>query len=221
MTSLIRWDATGEPGGKRIKFGGGFYCGLIEHDGVKYYTFNAFFMRMRGKFTEPEGSIHYFAVKFAPSALAWADFRGKVRSNRPSESACMRSPRRPFPQVLGPTDPAKAPPESLRGTLFSGWEGFGLASAPNTGDNGVHASASPFEGLGERKNWLKTALSEDTFGKALLAAGVSTEFITAGTVDPQVVLPGGDGKKGSLFDQLEDLDFDECLAKVKAIAAVN
>ena len=33
--------------------------------------------------------------------------------------------------------------------------------------------------------------------------------------------PGGDGKKGSLFDQLEDLDFDECLAKVKAIAAVN
>jgi hypothetical protein len=155
---------------------------------------------MRGKFTDPEGSIHYFAVKFAPSALAWADFRGKV---------------------LGPTDPAKAPPESLRGTLFSGWEGLGLASAPNTGDNGVHASASPFEGLGERKNWLKTALSDDTFGKALLAAGVSTEFITAGTVDPQVVLPGDDGKKGSLFDQLEDLDFDECLAKVKAIAAVN
>ena len=195
-----KWDATGESGGKRIKFGGGFYCGLIEHDGVKYYTFNAFFMRMRGKFTDPEGSIHYFAVKFAPSALAWADFRGKV---------------------LGPTDPAKAPPESLRGTLFSGWEGLGLASAPNTGDNGVHASASPFEGLGERKNWLKTALSDDTFGKALLAAGVSKEFITAGTVDPQVVLPGDDGKKGSLFDQLEDLDFDECLAKVKAIAAVN
>jgi hypothetical protein len=134
-----KWDATGESGGKRIKFGGGFYCGLIEHDGVKYYTFNAFFMRMRGKFTDPQGSIHYFAVKFAPSALSWADFRGKV---------------------LGPTDPAKAPPESLRGTLFSGWEGLGLASAPNTGDNGVHASASPFEGLGERKNWLKTALSD-------------------------------------------------------------
>ena len=195
-----KWDATGEPGGKRFKFGGGFYCGMIEHDGKPYYTFNAFFMRMRGKFTSSEASIHYFAVRFAPSALRWKDFRGNV---------------------LGPTDPSKAPPESLRGTLFSGWEGFGLASAPNTGDNCVHASASPFEGLCERQNWLKTTLIDDEFGKALLAAGVSEAFIKAGTVDPQVVLPGGEGKMGSFFDQLEDLDFDECLAKVRAIADVN
>ena len=122
---------------------------------------------------------------------------------------------------MGPTDPSIAPPESLRGALFSGWEGFGLASAPNTGDNGVHASASPFEGLCERQNWLKTTLKDDAFGKALLAAGVSEAFITAGTVDPLVFLPGGEGKMGSLFDQLEDLDFDECLAKVQAIAEVN
>jgi hypothetical protein len=33
------WDATND--GKRIKFGGGFYCGCIEQDGAKYYTFNA------------------------------------------------------------------------------------------------------------------------------------------------------------------------------------
>ena len=70
------WDATAD--GKRIKFGGGFYCGCIEVEGTKYYTFNAFFMSMRGKFTEPGSSIHYYVVSFDPSKLSWADFRGKV-----------------------------------------------------------------------------------------------------------------------------------------------
>jgi hypothetical protein len=32
-----------------VKFGGGFYCGLI--DGL--YVFNGFFMSMRSKFTAP------------------------------------------------------------------------------------------------------------------------------------------------------------------------
>ena len=59
-------------------------------------------------------------------------------------------------QVLGPTDPAKAPEGSLRGMMNAQWEALGLAAAPNTTDNGVHASASPFEGLAERMNWLKT-----------------------------------------------------------------
>ena len=40
---------------------------------------------MRGKFTQPGESIHYFVVSVPPS-LPWADFRAKV---------------------LGPTDPAQ------------------------------------------------------------------------------------------------------------------
>jgi len=55
--------------------------------------------------------------------------------------------------VLGPTDPAKAPEGSLRNLLFKEWEQYGLKYEPNTGDNCVHASASPFEGLAERMNW--------------------------------------------------------------------
>ena len=155
------------------------------------------FMRMRGKFTAPSGSIHYYSVEFDPATLAWADFRGKV---------------------LGPTDPAKAPADALRGILFSDWEKLGLASAPNTGDNGVHASASPFEGLAERSNWLKTPIGADAFGAALLEAGVSEDFIKKGTVDPQVAQPGTD-KKGSLFDALEDMDTAECIEKLKLLAA--
>ena len=50
----------------------------------------------------------------------------------------------------------------------------------------VHASASPFEGLAERTNWLGVAIADDSFGKALLAAGVPEETIKKWSSDPQV-----------------------------------
>jgi len=183
---------------KLVKLGGGFYCCLLEPEGKDaIYVFNAFFMAMRGKFTAVDASLHYYVVKFAPSTLSWGDFRG---------------------QVLGPTDPGKAPATSLRGMLMADWEKLGLKGAPNTTDNGVHASASPFEGLAERMNWLQVPVAEDEFGKALLDAGLSEEMIKAWSVDPQVNL--GD-KKGSIFDTLEDIDKDECLAKCAEIAKLN
>ena len=80
-----------------------------------------------------------------PLRLPWADFRGKV---------------------LGPTDPASAPAESIRGMIMSDWKELGLKTEPTTGDNGVHASASPLEGLGERANWLKMPLEKDDFATA-------------------------------------------------------
>ena len=122
-------------GADKVKFGGGFYCGSIEYqDKPKIYVFNAFFMSMRSKFVTPGTSIHYYVVEFSPKDLSWSDFRGKV---------------------LGPTDPKQAPEGSLRNLMLQSWESLGLAYEPNTGDNCVHASASPFEGLAERMNWLK------------------------------------------------------------------
>ena len=99
------WDATSVDKKTRVKLGGGFYCGQIEVEGTKYYTFNAFFMTMRGKFTTPGTSIHYYVVEFDPSTLSWEDFRGKV---------------------LGPTDPKDAPEGSLRGIIAADWEKLGL-----------------------------------------------------------------------------------------------
>ena len=32
------------------------------------------------------------------------------------------------------------------GKILSDWETLGLSASPNVGENGVHASASPFEG---------------------------------------------------------------------------
>lgn len=160
--------------------------------------FNAFFMVMRSKFTQPGKSIHYYTVEFEPEKLAWADFRGKV---------------------LGPTDPAAAPADSIRGLIMAQWQALGLATEPNTGDNGVHASASPFEGLAEKCNWLGVPLENDPFGKALLEAGMPAERIKAWTVDPVVAYEEG-GAKGSVFDALEDTDVEPCLQKLLSLSKV-
>ena len=175
--------------GGMIKFGGGFYCGKIEKAGVELFVFNPFFMAMRSKFTAPEATIRWFDVEFDVDKLSWADFRGTV---------------------LGPTDPAKAPDGSLRKAILDGWEALGLAATPDNTDNGVHASASPFEALAERANWLAADVEADSYGKALLACGIPKETITAWAVDPRVPLGG---KEGSIFDALEDLNANDCLFK--------
>ena len=56
-------------------------------------------------------------------------------------------------KVLGATDPSTASEGSVRRAIFDKWEELGLAKQPSTGENGVHASASPLEGLFERMNW--------------------------------------------------------------------
>ena len=176
---------------KKVKLGGGFYCGLVALPGKKpAYVFNGFFMAMRQKFVAPGTSIHYYVVEFDPAAMSWADFRAKL---------------------LGPTDPKDAPEGALRGSIAKDWRALGLAAAPDVGDNGVHASASPFEALAERVNWLHEDAAADDFGKRLVAAGVGAKTIAAWSVDPQV---GGK----SLFDQLEDLDSGACVAKAAALA---
>jgi len=184
---------------KLVKFGGGFYCGLVEiPDKDPVYIFNGFFMAMRSKFTQPGTEIYYFHIEWDANSLPWAEFRGSV---------------------LGPTDPAEAPAGSLRGQIYAKWEELGLAGLPNVGDNGMHGSASPFEGFAERMNWLSGSTSTDQFGKQMLNAGLSEPLIKAWSVDPQVTIAMD--KQGSIFDQLEDMNSQPCLDKIVKIAAMN
>jgi len=176
-----------------LKFGGGFYCGQV--DGI--FVINAFYMAMRGKFTAPGTCIHYYEVEWNAADLSWGDFREKV---------------------LGGTDPAKAYADSARRLIYLNWKELGLKSCPNVGDNGVHASASPFEALSERVNWLGASITRDYVGKGFLASGVPLEMAKEWCNDPQVNF---NGTKQSLFDLLEDLDGGECLAKAGKIAAAN
>jgi len=184
---------------KLAKLGGGFYCGLVEKPGKEpIYVFNAFFMSMRSQFTAPGRSIHYYTVEWEEKDLPWEDFRGKV---------------------LGQTDPKTSPPGSLRRKILDDWKQLGLSSEPNVGDNGVHASASPFEALCERMNWLSVRCGKDAYCKNLLKAGVTEETIKAWSMDPQVKLETG--KKGSVWDSLEDLNATACLEKTKKLQSLQ
>ena len=128
------------------------------------FVINGFYMAMREKYTKPGAEDPLLpAWSGTPAKLSWEDFRGKV---------------------LGATDPATAADGSLRKTIFAQWKSLGLKSEPNVGDNGVHASASPFEALAERLNWMGAKLEEDAFGKAMLAAGIPKETIMAWTQGP-------------------------------------
>jgi len=151
-------------------------------------------MAMREKYTKPSAKINYFCAEWDESKLSWADFRGKV---------------------LGATDPTTAVAGSLRKTILDTYQDLGLNSAPNVGDNGVHASASPFEALAERLNWIGAKPTEDAFGQALIKAGVKEDMLKTWTKDPQVEY---EGKKGSLFDTLEDTNASVCLTKCQKIA---
>lgn len=187
--------------GRLVKFGGGFYCGLIDSVAGKdpIYVFNGFFMSMRQKYVAPGAAIHYYVVEWDAKKLAWEDFRG---------------------QVLGPTDPADAPKDSLRGLIMQDWKSLGLKSEPNVGDNGVHASASPFEALAERVNWVGESLSKDHYGAAMIEAGIPESVIAEWSVDPQVTYGAKSMRiKKSLFDSLEDTDADVCLHRALAIHA--
>jgi hypothetical protein len=206
----VEWGKA-KKAGKLIKFGGGFYCGLVEVAGKKpIYVFNGFFMTMRTEFTKPGLSISYFKVEWDAATLPWADFRGKL---------------------LGPTDPADAPVGSARGQILAKWKELGLAEEPNVGLNGVHASASPFEAMAEFSNWLEEPLADiahaqvgaapaflsrcctvllfkRVLAQTLMAAGIPSQTLERWSVDPQVPGGGADGskQKGSLFDALEDTD---------------
>lgn len=188
--------ATTKKAGKLVKFGGGFYCGYIDCVEGKepIYAMNGFFMQMRSNYVEKGASIYTYVVEWDAAQYSWEDFRAKV---------------------LGPTDPVTAPEDSLRGLFYKNWKEYGLPAVPNVGDNAVHASASPFEALCEQMNWGgKKPEDCGEFGKQL-AVTLKPETLQAWKNDPQVEY---DGKKGSLFDSVEDMDSDACLAKLKEVA---
>ena len=66
----------------------------------------------------------------------------------------------------------------------------------------------------ERANWLKRPIAKDAFGAALIASGIKEKRVQEWLVDARVTHEDGEG---SVFDLLEDLDVEECLAKCLTI----
>jgi len=194
----VHWKACNERK-DFVKLGGGFYCGHMDLKGNEVYVFNPFFMSMRAKFAAADASIYYYVVSWDPAILSWADFRAKL---------------------LGTTNPAEAPLGSLRRESLEKWQELGLPSAPDSSSNTVHASASPFESLAERINWLGGAISEDAFGSALLQRGMDEARVKEWFNDPRVTQENKTEQK-SIYDSVEDLDVEDCLEKVLLLNGVN
>lgn len=178
-----------------IKFGGGFYCAKLQGK----FIFNGFFMSMRDSYVADGKKIVAYSVYWDESDLSWEDFRGKV---------------------LGPTDPSSAPLFSIRRAIYDNWKDLGLSAKPDTGNNGVHASASPYEGLAEHMNWLKMKPEDCAFGQTMMKSGISAETISTWSVDPQVIINSA-GEKGSCFDALEDMDSLACVAQAVKLNLLN
>jgi len=186
-----------------VRFGPNFSCGKISAPGkVTLYVFNGFFMSARSAFTSPGEQIHYFSVAWDPkmkTSLSWYLFRYSV---------------------VGETDPQEANPGSIRHDLDLKWEELGLESEPSKHNNGLHASASPFEGLAERCNWLGADIEKDCFGQRLLNAGISREWIEAGFNNPEIKT-SMTGEMGHLFKEVENLDSEACIQKVEELHAIS
>ena len=86
-----------------------------------------------------------------------------------------------------------------------------MLSEPNVGENCCHVSASPFESLCEKINWLNGKADEDPGGEALLAAGVRPKTIEDRSSDP-VVIYGSEVEPTSKRDvQVGDVHGHGCL----------
>lgn len=172
------------------KLRSGLYCACLESGGgadtpSKLYVLNGFYARMREKFTTPGVVVHWWAVQFDASKLPWGVFRK---------------------EVIGATNPSDAAAGSLRATIRDRWQELGLREATNYQDNGVHASAGPLEAMRERVIWLGDDPKADPFGVALASRGVTD--VEALIDNPVIDL---DGRSGSAFDVLEDVDTAEAL----------
>ena len=78
-------------------------------------------------------------------------------------------------EIIGPTNPDDAPEGSIRGKGKAQWESLGMPGCPNVGENVVHASAGPLEGLKERCVWLGLNTETDPFGQKLAEVIWSSE----------------------------------------------
>lgn len=168
----------------KVKFGGGFYCGKID----SLFVINGFYMAMRDAYTRPGKSVQWYVAEWNAADISWREFRENV---------------------LGATHPEDAKPSSLRGYFRDNWRSLRLGGPLHVGENAVHASASAFEAMVERVNWLGISFEDDPFGRELISRHVSAATLKSWSTDPVVSYHG---REASLFDLFENLG---CLESLK------
>ena len=168
--------------------------------GSPVLVLNGFHPEQLERYTRPGSVIVAFTLR---TTLSWRDLRTKM---------------------TGVTNPAKALPESIRGTLFALKQKLGLPEV-SSGTNGVHVSAGPVEGMAEicrymsdlNKGQLVTP-PNTSFGKLLAQVTGRSDLVSYFATNPNVDV---DGKNISVFVLTEELDAKEACNRVQSLASLN
>ena len=175
------------------KLGGGSYCMKLDVLGQVYLLLNPFHAYQLVPYTTPGRAIIVLECR---STRDWADLRGKL---------------------TGTTNPATAEAGSIRGELLARQSEFRIP-AVNQGNNGVHLSAGPLEGMvelqrfftdhetGVAMNWTDTV-----FGDQLIQAGISEAGVSELAQNPSVTY---NGETESAFDLTEEVNATDALARL-------
>ena len=174
---------------KMVKLGRDFYCVYVDNipDKPSLFVINGFFNFLRREYVAHSASVYYYCIEWNRSGGTWKDF---------SEN------------VIGHENPTLSQPRSIRAVIHSKWKELGLDSTPDIIRNSVHASASAFESLVERRIWLSISLERDTFAIELSNAGIPKEVIANWITNISVM-----GKP--LFSHMEYKDSQECIVTAK------
>jgi hypothetical protein len=175
---------------KSVKLRSGFYFQAYDKGPDKIILVNGFHPVQLAHFTEPS---HRILLVLVHSNTSWPALRD---------------------EMIGVTYPEKASPQSIRGVLYADPRKFGM-SAVGIGNNGVHLSAGPFEGLFEIQNFLGSILKSDPktnpplLLKKMLAKGMSFDKAIGALKNPPVEV---NGKTTDLFGATENIDSDPAIA---------
>lgn len=175
---------------KSARVRGGFYVQAYEAEGEKFTLVNAFHPSQLSHFTDPS---HRIVLMLIHSNTDWNVLRG---------------------DLIGATAPEKAVPGSIRGMLYADPGKYGFEQV-GAGNNGVHLSAGPYEGVFEIINFLgslfefKVEQQPPLVIRRLQEAGLSLADALKVTENPTITV---DGKTTDLFGATEDINTDEAVA---------
>lgn len=175
---------------KSVKIKSGFYAQSYHKNSKNIILVNGFHPAQLEHYTNPS---HRIVLMIIHSNTSWSVLRNKM---------------------VGATFPEKAEVDSIRGTLYTDSENFGLAEV-NIANNGVHLSAGAFEGMFEIINFLGRVLNinpreeQPLIFKKMLACGIEIDQCLNASNNPLLVHEHGEV---DLFSITEDKDTDEAIS---------
>lgn len=185
-----------------LKVAPGAYVARLSEENA--FVINGFFPYIRDSYERKDAKVTCYVVSWLEEHLTWRSFRE---------------------ELVGCTNPAKAPSTSLRGLIQNRWRELGLQGIPTTTNNGVHASAGPLEAVLERYLWIGSPLTHDPLTLRLQERGLTGALLYGWRSNPAVVMADG-VRSGHVFDLLENLQTSEvvdlmCEAEQHVLAEYN